>query len=111
MAKKITQRKRLSALFVSFTVVIMGAISIYENMSLDYDTVLGTLQRMFPACIVMGFLGWIMGMILDKPRKSGLSSYNKLMMQELMKKDNILDSDISPDISNSIQNTTGNQII
>ncbi len=107
MAQKITQRKRLCALFISFTIVIMGAISIYENMSFDYDTVFGTLQRMFPACVVMGFLGWIMGMILDKPRKKGISSYNKLMMQELMKKDNIIEPDLGSEIPNTPQDITG----
>ena len=70
MAKKvISQRKRLAAIFASFTILIMGSASLLESMSLDYYTVISTLQKVLPASLALGGLGWIMGMILDKPRK------------------------------------------
>lgn len=86
MAKKgISQRKRLAAIFASFAILIMGTASLLENMSLDYYTVLGTLQKVIPASLALGGLGWFMGMVLDKPRKRSRAGVNNLFINELMK--------------------------
>lgn len=70
MTKKIiSQRKKLAAIFASFSILIMGTASLLESMSLDYYSVLSTLSKVVPATIALGSLGWVMGMILDKPRK------------------------------------------
>lgn len=76
--KSISQRKRLTAVFVSFTVLIIGTLSLVESQTLDYYSVLGTLEKLIPASIVFGGLGWIMGMILDKPKKVQRIDYNTL---------------------------------
>ena len=87
MVKKgISQRYRLSAIFASFAIVIMGALSLFESMSLDYYSVLGTLDKVIPACLALGGLGWVMGMILDKPKKRS-SNHNNLFLNEIMKSD------------------------
>jgi len=67
--KTIPQRKRLAAIFASFSILIMGALSLLESQSLDYYSVLGTLEKIIPASIVLGGLGWVMGMVLDKPKR------------------------------------------
>jgi len=69
--KVLLQRKRLAAIFVSLTILIMGAASLMENMTIDYYSVVDTLQKVIPASIVLGGLGWVMGMILDKPKTRG----------------------------------------
>lgn len=76
--KGISNRKRLAAVFASLSLFIMGASSLYTSMSLDYYTVLGTLQKVVPASFIMGSLGWVMGMILDKPRKRKKANYNDI---------------------------------
>lgn len=87
MAKKgISQRYRLSAIFSSFAIVIIGTMSLLESMSLDYYAVLGTLYKIIPACLALGGLGWVMGMILDKPKKRN-SNHNNLFLNEIMKGD------------------------
>lgn len=86
VAKKvIPQRKRLAAIFASFAVLIMGAASLLRTMSLDYYTVLCTLQKVLPASLALGGLGWIMGMVLDRPRRRGRVGMNNMLMSELMK--------------------------
>jgi len=86
MAQKvISQRKRLAAIFASFAVLIIGTASLLESMSLDYYSVLNTLAKIIPACFALGGLGWIMGVILDKPRKRGRSGMNNLFINEIMK--------------------------
>lgn len=83
--KGISQRKRLAAIFASFAVLIMGTASLLESMSLDYYTVLATLQKILPASLALGGLGWFMGMILDKPRRRSRGSLNNMFINELMK--------------------------
>lgn len=83
--KGISERKRLAAIFASFAVLIMGTASLLESMSLDYYTVLATLQKIIPAGLALGGLGWFMGMILDKPRRHSRGGLNNLFINELMK--------------------------
>lgn len=83
--KKIPERKRLAALFASFAIVVGGALSLLETMSFDYYSVLGTIQKIVPASIIMGCLGWVMGMILDKPKKRHKMSYNNMFLKEIVK--------------------------
>lgn len=87
MAKKgITERQRLAAVFASFSIVIMGTVSLFQSMSLDYYTVLGTLGKIIPASIILGGLGWVMGMVLDKPKRRYASKgYNSIFMNDVMK--------------------------
>jgi hypothetical protein len=79
MTKKIiSQRKRLAAIFVSFSIVIMGSASLFESMSLDYYSVLGTLEKVFPASISLGLLGWMIGLILDTSSRGVRKNYMQL---------------------------------
>lgn len=87
MGKKISQRIRLTAVFASFSIIIMGTVSLLESMSLDYYSVLNTLGKIVPASIALGGLGWIMGMILDRPRKRSKTGHNNLFLSEIMKTD------------------------
>lgn len=90
MSKNIPQRKRLAALFVSFTIVIMGAASLLESMVIDYYTVLSTLGKIIPASIIIGGLGWVMGMILDRPKRrkrKPVSGYNNLFLNKVLKEE------------------------
>jgi hypothetical protein len=83
--KQMPQRVRLCALFVSFTILIMGGVSLFENMTIDYYSVLGTLTKIIPASIAMGGLGWVMGMILDKPKKASTIKYNNMFLKNVVK--------------------------
>lgn len=97
--KGIPQRKKLAAIFASFTVLIMGTASLLESMSLDYYSVLNTIEKVIPASIALGGLGWFMGMILDKPKKKIRIGYNNLFVSELMK---------NTAVENNISETHGN---
>jgi len=87
MTKKgIPQRKRLAAIFVSFSILIIGTLSLLESMSLDYYSVLGTLGKIIPASIMLGGIGWIMGMILDRPGRRPKSGYTNLFANKMERK-------------------------
>lgn len=105
-SKVIPQRKKLSAVFASFAILIMGTASLTRSMSLDYYTVLCTLDKVMPAAFALGALGWVMGMVLDKPKHRAPINYNKLFLSDVVKDnfpktDNITDepdSDFTPEI-------------
>ncbi len=71
----------------------MGTASLLGSMSLDYYSVLNTLQKVIPASLAMALLGWIMGTILDKPRvNKGLNfNYTNLVLNKI----NNIDEDSS----------------
>ncbi|MDD3436550.1 MAG: hypothetical protein PHC64_05295 [Candidatus Gastranaerophilales bacterium] len=98
--KKLPQRKKLAAVFVSFTILLVGGVSLSRSMSLDYYTVLSTLQKLTPACLALGGLGWVIGMILDKPRRRQRVDYNSLFLHDVMK------SNISTDETSDATETT-----
>lgn len=86
MSKKVMQhRKRLAAVFASISILIMGTASLLQSMSLDYYSVLSTLIKIIPASIVIGTLGWVMGMILDQPKKRRKIGYNSAFVNNIMK--------------------------
>lgn len=86
MAKGYLQeRKRLAAVFASFALLACGTASLLQSMSLDYYSVLNTLHKAVPASIIIGVLGWVMGMILDQPRRRSRINYGGMMGQKLVK--------------------------
>lgn len=86
MSKKIIlQRKRLAAIYASFAILIVGAASLFRSMSLDYYSVLSTVEKVLPASVAFGCLGWIMGLILDRPKKRNGIGYNTLFLNEIIK--------------------------
>ena len=83
--KVILQRKRLAAIFVSISILIMGTASLLESMSLDYYSVLGTLEKIIPASVILGGIGWVMGLILDSPPKKAKKGYANFFANEIKK--------------------------
>lgn len=90
--KGLQYKKKLAAVFASFAILIMGTASLLQSMSLDYYSVLNTLTKVIPACAVIGFLGWVMGVILDQPRKRHRISYSSAFVSDIMKNDLAEDS-------------------
>lgn len=97
--KSIPERKRLAAIFASFSILIMGTLSLLGSMKIDYYSVLGTLTKVIPASIIIGSLGWIMGMILDRPRKRRSYSHNTIFLKDLGKQDSVEHLDESADMN------------
>lgn len=113
MAKKdITQRKRLAALFASFTILIMGTVSLSESMSIDYYSVVYTLYKIIPAAIIIGLLGWVMGMILDKPvNKVSNKGYNDSFINNIIKQAQDADTSLEDLDVNTLAPETSENIV
>ena len=64
--EKISYQKSLSALFASSSMLAFGALSLLNNFSLDYYSVLIMLSIVVPVSLSMGFIGFVIGKILDE---------------------------------------------
>ena len=63
--EKISYQKTLSALFASFSMLAFGALSLLNNFSMDYYSILFMLSIVIPASLSMGFIGFVIGKIFD----------------------------------------------
>ena len=64
--EKISYQKSLSTLFASSSLLAFGALSLLNNFSLDYYSILFMLSIVIPASLSMGFIGFVIGKIFDK---------------------------------------------
>lgn len=109
--KIIPQRKRLAAVFASFSILTVGTASLMQSMSLDYYSVINTLQKLIPSTLAIGSLGWVIGMILDRPRKRQKIDYNNLFLNDVIKNNmtniNINEKENKPETET--ENNTSNE--
>lgn len=64
--EKFSYQKSLSALFASSSMLAFGALSLLNNFSLDYYSVLVMLSIVIPSSLSMGFIGFVIGKIFDE---------------------------------------------
>ena len=67
--EELTFTKKLSGLFASFTILVMGGANLIMTMSIDFSTLVFVVTKLLPLSILMGFLGRLIGSILDNPRR------------------------------------------
>lgn len=63
--EKVSYQKTLSALFASFSMLAFGALSLLNNFSMDYYSILFMLSIVIPASLSMGFIGFVIGKMFD----------------------------------------------
>ena len=64
--EKISYQKSLSTLFASSSMLAFGALSLLNNFSLDYYSILFMLSIVIPVSLSMGFIGFVIGKIFDE---------------------------------------------
>ena len=89
MIKRKKYKNALAAIFICFTILIVGTFSIIENGGITDYAVYGAFNKIIPACIVMGILGWLIGKMLEAkpiiPKKD--FGYSNSLIEELMRED------------------------
>ena len=84
-ANILPERKRLAAVFASFAILVYGTASLMCDMAINYYTVLDTLEKIIPSTFVIGGLGWVIGMILDKPKRRSRMSYGRPVLSDYLR--------------------------
>ena len=87
MAKKTSKRIKLSKTyatsFVCLSILLIGTFHILTCGDMSFETVYSLILKLIPATLVMGFLGYKIGNILDHPKKDKISEFKNLIMDEL----------------------------
>ncbi len=65
---ELTYAKKISGLLASFAVIVMLGANIFMTMSVDFNTMIFAFTKVLPVAIVLGWLGKMIGDILDNPR-------------------------------------------
>lgn len=84
-AKDLPERKRLAAIFASFAILVYGSASLLQDMAINYYTVLNSLEKVIPSAFILGVLGWVTGMILDKPQSRRRNGYSSAILNDYLK--------------------------
>ena len=77
----------LRMLFVVFTLIIVGTVSIIRVGTIDLHAILTTAVILVPAIIVMGYLGQKIGEIIDNPKNKDDADYKIAVLNALKKMD------------------------
>ena len=77
----------LKNLFIVLTMLVIGAISFIKIGIVDMHSIMSTAAVMFPAMIVMGFLGQKIGEIIDNPKNRDDADYKLAVLNALKKMD------------------------
>ncbi len=64
--EKISYQKNISALFASVSMLAFGALSLLNNFSMDYYSIMFMLSIVIPVTLSMGFIGFVIGKIFDE---------------------------------------------
>ena len=78
----------LRMLFIVFTMLIIGPICIVKCGAINMHAILSTSLKLIPAVIVMGYLGFKIGEIVDNPRNRADADYKLAVLNALKKMDN-----------------------
>ena len=78
-------RKFFCLLFACTNVLLVGLVVLLKHMAIDYYSVNDLLQHIFPSVFIVGAFGWVVGLILDNPKKNLIIDYKDLVMDELIK--------------------------
>lgn len=67
---ELTHSKKLAGLFASFAVIVLLGGNLAQTLTVNVSTMIFVFLKVLPAALVMGYLGHLIGNILDNPRKN-----------------------------------------
>ena len=82
-SKRIKLSKTYSTAFVCVSILLIGTFHLLMCGDMGFEAVYSLILKLIPASLVMGFLGYKIGDILDHPKKDKVSEYKNLIMDEL----------------------------
>lgn len=65
---ELTYSKKLSGLLASFSVIVLLGANLFQTMTIDTSTIMFVLSKVLPAALIMGYIGYLTGNILDNPK-------------------------------------------
>lgn len=79
--------ENLRKLFIVFTILTVGTICIIKVGAINLHALVSTSLKLIPALIVMGYLGYKIGTIIDNPKNRDDADYKLAVLNALKKMD------------------------
>jgi len=79
--------KNIKLFFVSSTILVLGSICMLRIGTIDMHAINATALILVPAIIVMGYLGQLIGDIVDNPKNKADADYKIAVLNALKKMD------------------------
>lgn len=79
--KKLNHRQFFGLLLFCMTLLVYTTCYMLQNGGITYESVMGTAEDVLPYCAIVGLLGYIIGNILDNPRKAKIQENNDIINQ------------------------------
>ena len=73
--------------FISITIIVIGSICFIRMGVINMHTILSTATILVPAIVIMGYLGQLMGDIVDNPKNKADADYKIAVLNALKKMD------------------------
>lgn len=68
MSEELTYEKKISGLLASFSVLVLLGTNLFTTMTIDVNTLIFVIIKVVPVAFIMGYLGKLIGHILDNPK-------------------------------------------
>ncbi len=79
--------ENIKMLFVSITIIVLGSICFVRMGAINMHTIISTAIILVPAIVVMGYLGYRIGKIMDYPKNRADADYKIAVLNALKKMD------------------------
>ena len=79
--------ENIKMFFISITIITIGSICILRMGTINMHTIMATGMILIPAVVIMGYLGQLMGDIVDNPKNKADADYKIAVLNALKKMD------------------------
>jgi len=77
----------ISKLFIAITIIVLGTICMARMGAINLHTITSTAFILVPAVVIMGYLGYRIGRIIDYPKNRADADYKIAVLNALKKMD------------------------
>ena len=79
--------ENIKMFFISITIITIGSICFIRMGAINFHTICATAIILVPAVVIMGYLGQMMGDIVDNPKNKADADYKIAVLNALKKMD------------------------
>ena len=77
----------LKKIFIAITMLVLGSICFVRMGTINMHTILSSASIIVPAVVIMGYLGYRIGVIVDNPKNRAEADYKIAVLNALKKMD------------------------
>ena len=96
--------ENIKMFFISITIIVIGSICFIRMGAINMHTICSTAFILVPAVVIIGYLGQMMGDIVDNPRNKADADYKIAVLNALKRMDkSITLQDLNEKLTKQVQ--------